>query len=60
VTADRARFIEAYTILRKREAQRVQQLPQLTEAQEELAEGRKKVEAGVAGLLARMNGDSVD
>jgi hypothetical protein len=57
-TADRARFIEAYTILRKREAQRVQQLPPVTEAQEALAEGRKKVEVGVAGLLARMNGSS--
>lgn len=56
ITADRARFIDAYTILRKREALRVQQLPQVTEAQEALAEGRRKVEAGVAGLLAGMQG----
>ena len=37
ITADRARFIEVYTILCKREAQRVQQLPQVTEAQGSLA-----------------------
>jgi hypothetical protein len=57
-TADRARFIEAYTILRKREADRVQALPQVTGAQEGLAEGREKVDTAVAGLLARMNGSS--
>ena len=36
--------------------QQLQQLPQVNEAQEALAELRKKVEAGVAGLLARMKG----
>ena len=54
ITADRARFIEAYTILRKREVMRVQQIPAVREGQEALAEGRKKVEEGVVGVLEGM------
>ncbi len=56
VTADRARFLEAYTLLRKREMERLQQIPAVTEVQEALVQGRKKVDTAVAGLLERMNG----
>lgn len=54
ITADRARFIEAYTILRKREALRLQQLPAVGEAVEALTEGQKRVEAEVVGVLEEM------
>jgi hypothetical protein len=56
ITADRARFLEAYSLISKRKAQKLQQMPAVTEAQEALAEGRMKVESAVDGLLAGMNG----
>ncbi len=54
--ADRAQFLRAYDLLRSRQAEKMQQMPAVTEAQRELAQAREKVNAEAAGLLARMNG----
>jgi hypothetical protein len=54
--ADRARFIEAYNLLLKKETEKMQQMPAVSKAQEELAQGKERVETAVSGLLAGMNG----
>jgi hypothetical protein len=55
--ADRARFLEAYGLLLKQEAQKIQELPAVREARAELAEGSGQVESAVKQVAARLDGD---
>ena len=56
ITADRARFLEAYNLLSKRQAEKLQQLPEVAETQEALVAGRMKIEQEISKLLANTNG----
>jgi hypothetical protein len=56
IAADRARFLEAYTLLQRRAVERRQQMPAVSEAQAYLAAGQDRVEEEIRKLLTRGNG----
>ena len=55
ITADRARFLEAYNLQCRRKAEKMQQMPAVTEAQEQLAAGQDKVDQEITKLLTNKN-----
>lgn len=55
-TADRARFLEAYKLFAKEESEKLQQMPSVNHALEELSSGKDRVHEEITKLLTKRNG----